>query len=143
MPDASELRLLRPADCASVRDLLGAAFPSAAEADLVEALRRDGDMLVELVHEGPGGVDGHVAASAMRAPLDPRHRGDDGAKSGDADQTRRALISVGMRPLFARGVVAAAREGAEHVAEHPLDHVAAARSAAVAPIDQAHRSAAG
>ena len=55
-------------DRAAIRGVLCAAFPSATEAGLVEALRADGSMLVELVHEGAGGVDGYVAASAMRAP---------------------------------------------------------------------------
>jgi putative acetyltransferase len=57
-----------PADHAAVRSLLQAAFPSAAEADLVEALRTDGAMLCELVDEAEGAIDGYLAASAMQAP---------------------------------------------------------------------------
>ena len=62
------IRKAREQDRAAIRGVLRAAFPSEAEAGLVEALRGDRDMLVELVHEGAGGVDGYVAASAMRAP---------------------------------------------------------------------------
>jgi len=62
------IRTTTPADHAAIRSVLKGAFPSAAEADLIEALRTDGAMLCELVNEAEGAVDGYVAASAMQAP---------------------------------------------------------------------------
>ncbi|MCC7427319.1 MAG: N-acetyltransferase [Alphaproteobacteria bacterium] len=53
-----------------VRALLCAAFPTPAEADLVERLRRDGDAAVALVAAaGDGRVIGHVMLSRMAAPF--------------------------------------------------------------------------
>jgi putative acetyltransferase len=55
-------------DHASVRALLVAAFPTPVEADLVAALRADGDAVVESVAVEAAGVFGHVLLSRMRAP---------------------------------------------------------------------------
>ena len=62
------IRTATPRDHAAIRSVLKGAFPSAAEADLTEALRTDGAMLCELVNEAEGTIDGYVAASAMQTP---------------------------------------------------------------------------
>lgn len=59
-----------PAHAEGVRALLCAAFPTPAEAGLVERLRRDGDAVVALVAlAGDGRVIGHVMLSRMAAPF--------------------------------------------------------------------------
>lgn len=57
------------ADRAGIRGLLAAAFPSTAEADLVERLRADGDLILALVARDAAGVAGFVAFSQMAAPF--------------------------------------------------------------------------
>lgn len=52
---------------AAVRQLHVDAFPSAAEADLVDQLRRDGDASISLVAIEEGRVVGHVMLSRMNA----------------------------------------------------------------------------
>jgi putative acetyltransferase len=59
-----------PADFAAIRAVNEAAFGGAQEADLVDALRRDGDLLLSLVADD-GGVIGHVAFSRMQVESDP------------------------------------------------------------------------
>jgi putative acetyltransferase len=54
---------------AAIRRLHLESFPTGAEADLVEALRRDGDAVLSLVAEEGGEVAGHVLFSRMRAPF--------------------------------------------------------------------------
>lgn len=61
------IRLVTPADHADVRDLNLAAFGGAAEADLVEALRADGDVILELVAEEAGAIVGHILFSRLWA----------------------------------------------------------------------------
>jgi len=63
------IREFKPGDTRAVRDLLVAAFPTAAEADLVEQLRADGHGAIELISEGHGGVTGHILFSPMEAPF--------------------------------------------------------------------------
>jgi putative acetyltransferase len=66
---------VRPAeagDAETIRAVLLAAFPTAAEADLVDALVRDGDATVSLVAERAGEVVGHVLLSRMRVSGDGR-----------------------------------------------------------------------
>ncbi|MGE0061943.1 MAG: GNAT family N-acetyltransferase [Xanthobacteraceae bacterium] len=58
------------ADVAAIRAVNEAAFAGAQEADLVDALRRDGDLLLSLVADD-GGVIGHVAFSRMQIEGDP------------------------------------------------------------------------
>ncbi|MEA3012687.1 MAG: putative acetyltransferase [Sphingomonadales bacterium] len=60
------LRPAEPSDAAAIRRVLMAAFPTAAEADLVEYLTRDGDAIVSLVAEREGEVIGHLLLSRMR-----------------------------------------------------------------------------
>ena len=56
-------------DEAGIRAVLVAAFPTPAEADLVEALRRDGDTVSSLVAEAGGTIVGHALFSRMAAPF--------------------------------------------------------------------------
>ncbi len=58
-------RLEEPADAPQVRDLLEASFPGFGEADLVENLRCDGDMVLALVAEDDGVVVGYVGFSRL------------------------------------------------------------------------------
>lgn len=58
-----------PAQYAQVRALLVAAFPTAAEADLVERLRDEGDAAIVLVALDGDEVIGHVVLSRMTAPM--------------------------------------------------------------------------
>ena len=55
------IRPERPEDAAAIRNVLCAAFPSAAESDLVEQLRRDDDLALALVAENSGRIDGYAA----------------------------------------------------------------------------------
>ncbi len=66
------IRPAEPRDAAGIRSVHLAAFPTAAEADLVEALARDGDTVVSLVGEVGGDLAGHVVLSRMRATGEDR-----------------------------------------------------------------------
>ncbi|HWF01422.1 MAG TPA: N-acetyltransferase [Caulobacteraceae bacterium] len=66
---APQIRSATPEDVAAVRDVVTAAFGQADEADLVEALARDGDAVVSLVAVAGGEVAGHVMLSRMAAPF--------------------------------------------------------------------------
>lgn len=59
------IRLAAPTDAAAIRDVVAAAFGQPDEADLVDRLRADGDVLVELVAEHGGTVVGHVLFSRL------------------------------------------------------------------------------
>jgi putative acetyltransferase len=61
-----------PEDAAGIRALLTIAFPTGAEADLVEQLRRDGDIEITLVAEDDGRIVGHIVMSRMQAKGDGR-----------------------------------------------------------------------
>ena len=96
--------MIRPAeaaDAAGIRAVHEAAFPTAAEADLVEALVRDGDAVVSLVDERQSEIVGHVLLSRMTG-------------SGDGRDLRAlGLAPVGVRPGFqgsgiGSGLIAAA-----------------------------------
>jgi putative acetyltransferase len=60
-----------PADVAAIRAVNEAAFGGAQEADLVDALRHDGDLLLSLVADAGDVVAGHVAFSRMQVGGDP------------------------------------------------------------------------
>jgi putative acetyltransferase len=66
------IRPAEPGDAAAIRAVLVAAFPTGAEAGLVEALTRDGDAAISLVAEHDGAVVGHVLLSRMRVSGDGR-----------------------------------------------------------------------
>ncbi len=55
----------RPDDHAAIHRIIAAAFGQADEADLVDALRRDGDLLLSLVARSDAHVVGHIALSRL------------------------------------------------------------------------------
>lgn len=57
------------ADHAAIRSLLLSAFPLPSEANVVERLRADGEVVVALVALDGETLVGHVMASPMRAPF--------------------------------------------------------------------------
>jgi putative acetyltransferase len=57
------IRPERPGDEAAIRDVIASAFPTAAEAKLVDLLREAGRLTVSLVAEVDGEVVGHVGFS--------------------------------------------------------------------------------
>jgi putative acetyltransferase len=59
-------------DTAAIRAIHLSAFPTSAEADLVEQLTADGDSVLSLVAEEVGKVVGHVLLSRMRVSGDGR-----------------------------------------------------------------------
>lgn len=59
----------RPADAQPVHALVSAAFGRAEEAELVQALHRDGDAVISLLAEQDGALLGHVLLSRMSAPF--------------------------------------------------------------------------
>ena len=59
------IRLEQPGDAGQIRDLLEACFPGYGEADLVDQLRRDGDIVLSLSAEDEGVVIGYVAFSRL------------------------------------------------------------------------------
>lgn len=59
---------LRPAeveDFSAIREVLLSAFETPVEADLVEALRAEGCVILELVAENDEGVAGHILYSEL------------------------------------------------------------------------------
>ena len=69
-----EIRPDRPEDAAGIEAVLRAAFPGAAEADLVRQLRADGDLALSLVAEENGEVIGQVAFVPITLDPDPGYR---------------------------------------------------------------------
>jgi putative acetyltransferase len=63
------IREERPGDHAAIRAVVTAAFGRAGEADLVDALRADGDSVLSLVAEEEAQIIGHVLFSRMAAPF--------------------------------------------------------------------------
>ncbi|MBR1217402.1 N-acetyltransferase [Bradyrhizobium sp. U87765 SZCCT0131] len=59
------IRLETAADRAAIHRIVSGAFGTAAEADLVDRLRADGDLLLSLVAEQDGAIIGHVAFSRL------------------------------------------------------------------------------
>jgi len=59
------MRLEDADDISQIRDLLEVSFPGFGEADLVDNLRRDGDLVLSLVAEDDGIVIGHTAFSRL------------------------------------------------------------------------------
>ncbi len=66
------IRPERPGDTLGIRAVLEAAFGGAAEADLVDALRADGDIILALVAEQHGNIAGYVAFPRLNLDLDGR-----------------------------------------------------------------------
>jgi putative acetyltransferase len=69
---SARIRPAEPGDAVGIRAVQLAAFPTEAEADLVEALARDGDAPVSLVVEAEGIIAGHALLSRMRVEGDGR-----------------------------------------------------------------------
>ena len=65
MPGASEIRFEAPADTPAIRAVHVSAFPTAHEADIVDALRRNGRLTLSLVAVEQAEVVGHVAFSPV------------------------------------------------------------------------------
>jgi putative acetyltransferase len=64
---------VRPAseeEAAAVRAVLTATFPTAAEADLVDRLRADGDMVIELIASDGDDIVGYIGFSRMAVVAD-------------------------------------------------------------------------
>ncbi len=59
------IRLEKPEDTAAVRQVHQAAFPTAAEADLVDRLRKGGKAAVSLVAVDAGQIVGHIVFSPV------------------------------------------------------------------------------
>src|SRR4051812_22798823 len=68
------IRPERPADAAAIDALLRAAFPQAAETDLVQRLRADGDLVLSLVAEENNAIIGQVAFVPITLDPDPGYR---------------------------------------------------------------------
>jgi putative acetyltransferase len=91
-----ELRPAEPDDAAGIRVVHIAAFPTSAEADLVEALDREDDAAVSLVAVRQGEIVGHVLLSRM-------------AVTGDGAPFRAlGLAPVGVLPGYQGGGIGAA-----------------------------------
>jgi putative acetyltransferase len=102
--DFAEIRAESPQDARAVRALLLDAFETHAEADLVDALRRDGDLVLSLVAMGEEGLAGYVAFSRARladrpalalAPLAVR-------KGRRVEGVGSRLVRAGLRELEGR-----------------------------------------
>jgi putative acetyltransferase len=63
------IRSETPADYAAIRSIVTEAFAGEIEADLIDALRADGDSVISLVAEEGEGIAGHVLFSRMDAPF--------------------------------------------------------------------------
>ncbi len=59
------IRVACDSDCDAIYSIHQLAFGQAAEADLVEALRKDGYLRVSLVAEAAGAIIGHIAFSEL------------------------------------------------------------------------------
>jgi putative acetyltransferase len=66
------IRPAEPADAAGIGAVHEAAFPTRAEADLVEALSREGDAIVSLVAARQSEIVGHALLSRMAVAGDGR-----------------------------------------------------------------------
>jgi len=64
------IRDVAPSDYAAIRAVLRHAFPADEEADLVEVLRADGDVLVELVAASEAAIHGHILYSPLAIERD-------------------------------------------------------------------------
>lgn len=79
------VRLEKPEDIPAIRIVIEQAFGQAAEADLVDALRRNGKATISLVAEDSGHVVGHILFSPVKLHSD------------QADQAE--LTGIGLAPL--------------------------------------------
>lgn len=108
------IRPAEPADHAAIRAVVAAAFAQAGEADLVDALRADGDALLELVAVQDGAVVGHILFSplatdngrrlAALAPLAVQPgRQKDGLGTALMEEGHRRLAAAGVEAVIVLG----------------------------------------
>ena len=90
------IRPERPGDAPGIRAVLEAAFGGVAEADLVDALRAGGDIILALVAEHHGSIAGYVAFPRL-----------------DLDLGERTVPAAGLAPV---GVMPAAQRQGTGVA---------------------------
>jgi len=95
------IRRERPEDAAAIREVLVAAFGQPDEADLVERLRHDGELVLALVAD-EGGVRGHVAFPRLRV------ENDDGAHDAVG------LAPIAVAPSWQRRGIGSALIAAAH-----------------------------
>jgi putative acetyltransferase len=112
-----EVRAARPADAAAIRHVHCAAFPTPAEANLVDALERDGDQMLSLVAVEGGTIVGHILFSRMAVRADEGtlaglglapvavtpDRQDQGIGSALIDAGLQAARSIGTEIVFVLG----------------------------------------
>jgi putative acetyltransferase len=67
------VRAETPADVANIREVVRAAFAAEQEANLVDDLRRDGDLLLSMVAEDEGRLVGHIGFSRVRISRQAQH----------------------------------------------------------------------
>lgn len=108
------IRPAEPGDAAAIRAVVTAAFGQPDEADLVDALRADGDALLELVAIEDGAVVGHILFSplatdtgrklAALAPLSVQPgRQKDGLGTALMEEGHRRLVETGIEALIVLG----------------------------------------
>jgi putative acetyltransferase len=85
------IRNAAAADYAAIRAVLTHAFPTDEEANLVEQLRTDGDVLVELVEASDIAIQGHILYSRLAI------------ERGGETIAAAALAPVAVLPAFQRG----------------------------------------
>lgn len=103
------IRAVEPADHSAIHSVVAAAFRQSDEADLIDALRADGDALLELVALEDGAIVGHILFSplttdngrrlAALAPLSVQ-------PAWQKDGHGTALMEEGHRRLAAAGIEA-------------------------------------
>lgn len=69
MSESISLRNETPKDYPAIRELLRAAFQGSSEAELVDALRKEGDLVLGCVAAADGFIVGYAALSKMKAPF--------------------------------------------------------------------------
>src|SRR5262245_2620405 len=84
------IRDATPNDYAAIRAVVRHAFDQADEANLVEQLRADGDVLFELVEASDIAIQGHILYSALAI------------ERNDATLAAAALAPVSVLPAFQR-----------------------------------------
>lgn len=83
-------------DVPAIRQIIRHAFGQSAEADLVEALRADSDVLFELVHANDIALQGHILYSPLAIERDRQ------------TLNAAALAPVAVLPAFQRGGIGSA-----------------------------------
>ncbi len=106
-------RVETPADFAAVRIVNREAFGQPDEADLVERLRTDGEVVVSLVAERESAIVGHVLFSRLPIVV------------GEREIAGAALAPVAVLPRFQRQGIGSAlvRSGLRHCAESGCEAV--------------------